>query len=276
MILSKHYKSVEKAKLKAKSKAQNSYLKHFENVSQNERVIVQIQNFISLEEVVFNEDKLEDLNDCQNNMVIDENPEVEVELNDEQDLVICEEGGQDNDDDHPDTFNDGVQGQEEVFTSKDNVEIGNDNLIIKDAQAHPYAVPESKYQYQEKEEFKNADFDADVFAEEFTPVQPMFEGQEDYIPEDNQRNETEKVLPNQSISSSVALAAVAISIECNNAFTGRRNLSYFKTQLYSFPLSSNVAGVQINGSSLRSTRQLSVAFTKSRFEILRLLFVRLT
>ena len=76
MILSKHYKSVEKAKLKAKSKAQNSYLKHFENVSQNERVIVQIQNFISLEEVVFNEDKLEDLNECQNNMVIDENPEV--------------------------------------------------------------------------------------------------------------------------------------------------------------------------------------------------------
>ena len=69
MILSKHYKSVEKAKLKAKAKAQNSYLKHFENVSQNERVIVQIQNFISLEEVVFNEDKLEDLNDCQNNIL---------------------------------------------------------------------------------------------------------------------------------------------------------------------------------------------------------------
>ena len=207
MILSKHYKSVEKAKLKAKSKAQNSYLKHFENVSQNERVIVQIQNFISLEEVVFNEDKLEDLNECQNNMVIDENTEVEVELNDEQDLVICEEEDQDildqSDDDQPDTYED-----QEVFNS-DNVEVGaevtidvkddkevqaaNDNLIIKDVQAaHPYAVTEPTFKYQEKEELKNTDYDVDeVFAEEFTPVQPMLEGQEDYIPEDDQSNVTD-------------------------------------------------------------------------------------
>ena len=202
-LLSKHFKSVEKSNFKAK--AENSYLKHLEIICKNERGIMQpkakTKNCMNFESIVFNKDRIEDLDEYQNDMIIDENLEADV---DEQDLVICE-GGQDNDNDHPDTFNDGVQ---EVFTSEDNVENGskvtidedcqdkaaNDNLIIKDDQApHPYAVPESKYQYQAKEEFKNADFDADVFAEEFTPVQPMFEGQEDYIPEDDQRNGTDFV-----------------------------------------------------------------------------------
>ena len=73
-ILSKHYKSVEKAKFKAKSKAEHSYLKHLEKVSQSERVIVEtiepLENFNSISD-----------------MVIDEN----VEVDDKKDLVICEE-----------------------------------------------------------------------------------------------------------------------------------------------------------------------------------------
>ena len=71
-ILSKHYKSVEKAKFKAKSKAEHSYLKHLEKVSQSERVIVEtiepLENFNSISD-----------------MVIDEN----VEVDDKKDLVIC-------------------------------------------------------------------------------------------------------------------------------------------------------------------------------------------
>ena len=52
----------------------------------------------------------------------------------------------------------------------------NGNLTIKDVQAaHPYAVP-APYHFEEKEELKNIDFDSDdMFAEEFTPVQPMLE-----------------------------------------------------------------------------------------------------
>ena len=64
---------------------------------------------------------------------------------------------------------------------------------IKDLKAaYPYAVPEPTFLYQEKQELKNTDYDVDeVFAEEFTPVQPMLEGQEDYIQEDDQSNVTD-------------------------------------------------------------------------------------
>ena len=149
-ILSKHYKSVEKAKFKAKSKAEHSYLKHLEKVSQSERVIVEtiepLENFNSISD-----------------MVIDEN----VEVDDKKDLVICEE---DDDED------------QEVHEA-------NGNLTIKDVQAaHPYAVP-APYHFEEKEELKNIDFDSDdMFAEEFTPVQPMLE---DYLPEDDQKDMTD-------------------------------------------------------------------------------------
>ena len=198
-VLNDHLRSVDKTNFKAKTKIENSYWKHFENVNKSE----QIQKAVSDQTEVFIENRFENLDESQNDLIIDENPEAEVKVDDEQDLVICEEEDQDIDDDQPDTYED-----QEVFNS-DNVEVGaevtidvkdgqevqaaNDNLIIKDVQAaHPYAVPEPTFKYQEKEELKNTDYDVDeVFAEEFTPVQPMLEGQEDYIPEDDQSNVTD-------------------------------------------------------------------------------------
>ena len=197
-VLNDHLKSVDKTNFKAKTKIENSYLKHFENVNKSE----QIQKAVSDQTEVFIENRFENLDESQNDLIIDENPEAETEVDYEQDLIICEEEEDQDILEVQGVDKSGFQGQEVVVNS-DNAENGNESIIIekegqdqvendnqtiKDAQApHPYAVPEPAFKFQENEEVKNIDFEHqrfdDVFAEEFTPIPPMFEDQEAYIPE---------------------------------------------------------------------------------------------
>ena len=178
-ILNDHLRSIDKTHFKAKSKLENSVLKHFKKVEKSERVIVQMEQIQNVS------NEIEDLDESQNDMVIDENPGAKTEVDYEQDLIICEEDNQDILEVH-EANKQGFQGGQFITDKED--QVSNDNQTIKEDQApHPYAVPEPSFNYQENEvqniNFEHQSFDDDYFAEEFTPIPPMFEGQEDYIPE---------------------------------------------------------------------------------------------
>ena len=86
-ILNDHLRSIDNTNFKAKSKLENSVLKHFKKVEKSERVIVQMEQIQNVS------NEIEDLDESQNGMVIDENPGAEVDY--EQDLINCEEDNQD-------------------------------------------------------------------------------------------------------------------------------------------------------------------------------------
>ena len=183
-----HLKSVQsKPNLKAKTQMENSYLKHL----QNERVTVQhVQNT-----VIFNtEPTHQTFNESQNELIIDEDSEADLEIDEEQDLVISEDSIQE----EPDTAyagqvtqSQGSSNHQKNLSLLDNFafqEDPKDKQPIQDVQAHPYAVPEPTYQFENNEDkFDLNQSYEDCFAEEFTPIPPMLDGR-DYIPEDDDKD----------------------------------------------------------------------------------------
>ena len=132
-ILNDHLRSIDNTNFKAKSKLENSVLKHFKKVEKSERVIVQMEQIQNVS------NEIEDLDESQNDMVIDENPGAKTEVDYEQDLINCEEDNQDILEVH-EANKQGFQGGQFITDKED--QVSNDNQITREDQAPHPSLPQ--------------------------------------------------------------------------------------------------------------------------------------